>query len=465
MKDKIKSRNGIIGLAIGDAMGLPLKLTDRNQLIQDPVISMKDGGIYGKEKGTWFDSTMFVLSIMDSIIKYSEISLEDLGNVFIDLIEKNKEKSDNICLAGMLPIAYYCYYSEMYQRDIYELIKKICYLMNVQDNIMLGYYLYVLYAVKLLEGKSKFDAYREIKEVSFSRFSRASIDLYSRIIKKDIYEEELNSIRSTNSLVDTLEASLWVLLNTEGYNQAIIGAINLGMETDVIGACTGGLAGIIYGIERINSDWKIDLKKYSFLRRKCDSFDNALIPDIQKLDLPKYIIGNEEKIIKIIQGDITKLNVDACVNPANNSLLGGEGIDGAIHEAAGAELIEKCKELDGCESGEAKITSGYNSKAKYIIHTVAPKWYDEEKNDKERILRECYQNSLNLAIDFGCRKIAIPCLGIGLYGCPIEIAAKIAIDFALGVSRSENQDIEVMYLVCAGNTEYEYYMKYFKECM
>ena len=128
MKDKIKSRNGIIGLAIGDAMGLPLKLTDRNQLIQDPVISMKDGGIYGKEKGTWFDSTMFVLSIMDSIIKYSEISLEDLGNVFIDLIEKNKEKSDNICLAGMLPIAYYCYYSEMYQRDIYELIKKICYL-------------------------------------------------------------------------------------------------------------------------------------------------------------------------------------------------------------------------------------------------------------------------------------------------------------------------------------------------
>lgn len=461
MKDNIRSRDGIIGLAIGDAMGRPLKGIDRKQLIENPVVFMKGDGTYGR-------STYLTLSTMDSIIKCFGISTEDMEKRLYDWIEKNeplKEESiENDCLKRMLPIAYYCHYSKLQAKYIYDIVKKVCYVTHVQDISVLGCYIYVLFAIKLLEGKNKFDAYRELKKASFSHFSRSSLESYSRIIKKDIYEIEFESVKSTTYIIDTLEAVLWVLLNTDGYNQAIIGAINLGNETDTIGACVGGLAGIIYGIESINSDWKIDLKKYSDLRKMCDSFDKLLIPNTKIFEIPKFINGKEEKIIKIIQGNITKLTVDAYLNPANNSLLGGDGIDGMIHNVAGAELLEKCKQLNGCETGNAKITRGYNSKAKYIIHTVAPKWYDDTKN-KESKLKACYENSLDLATDFECRKIAIPPLGIGVYGCPIEIAAKVAIDFVLNIARKEEQNIDTIYLVCAGNTEYEYYMKYFKESL
>ena len=144
-------------------------------------------------------------------------------------------------------------------------------------------------------------------------------------------------------------------------------------------------------------------------------------------------------------------------------MLGGDGVDGAIHNAAGYEFMQKCKKLNGCDTGEAKITRGYNSKAKFIIHTVAPKWYEAQMGDKQKILRKCYDNSILLAKDFECKRIAFPCLGVGVYGCPIDISAKIAINFAISEARKKDSEIETIYLVCYRKEEYEYYMKYFKE--
>ena len=276
-------------------------------------------------------------------------------------------------------------------------------------------------------------------------------------------QEELKKQNIEVRVVDTLESVLWVLLNTEGFNQAVIGAINLGDDTDTIGACTGGLAGIIYGLKSINTEWRIDLRRYTYIRSMCDEFDQILRSSSKKFDRPEPVYGNEEKVVKIILGDITKLNVDAYVNSANNSLLGGNGVDGAIHAAAGPELLEKCKHLNGCETGEAKITRGYKSKAKYIIHTVAPKWYESPKMDKEKVLRKCYENSLALAEDFQCARVAFPCLGMGMYGCPVEISAKIAIDFAVAESRKKNPGVEAIYLICYEMAEYDFYMEYFKE--
>jgi O-acetyl-ADP-ribose deacetylase len=129
--------------------------------------------------------------------------------------------------------------------------------------------------------------------------------------------------------------------------------------------------------------------------------------------------------IEILRGDITKLEVDAIVNAANTTLLGGGGVDGAIHRAAGRELLAECRALGGCRPGEAKMTRGYRLPARFVIHTVGPIWRGG-KNDEARILANCYHNSLQLAVENEIKTMAFPAISCGAYGYPIEEAAHIA---------------------------------------
>jgi O-acetyl-ADP-ribose deacetylase (regulator of RNase III) len=159
--------------------------------------------------------------------------------------------------------------------------------------------------------------------------------------------------------------------------------------------------------------------------------------------------------IELIQGDITQLKVDAIVNAANKTLLGGGGVDGAIHWAAGSDLLEECKTLDGCETGEAKITKGYKLPSKYVIHTVGPVWYEGLKNETD-LLENCYLNSLRLAVENKLKTIAFPNISTGVYRFPKELAAQIAIRTVSNFLKSTKK-IKKVYFVCFDDENFNLY--------
>lgn len=165
--------------------------------------------------------------------------------------------------------------------------------------------------------------------------------------------------------------------------------------------------------------------------------------------------------IELIQADITSLKIDVIVNAANTSLLGGGGVDGAIHRAAGVQLLEECKTLMGCKTGEAKITKGYNLPAKYVIHTVGPVWNGGSRNEKE-LLSDCYYNSMALAKKYNCSNIAFPNISTGVYRFPKKMASEIAVK-VVKYFLNENLNIKKVYFVCFDRENYEIYKNIINE--
>ena len=155
---------------------------------------------------------------------------------------------------------------------------------------------------------------------------------------------------------------------------------------------------------------------------------------------------NPDSRIEILRGDITKLEVDAIVNAANTTLLGGGGVDGAIHRAAGPELLAECRTLGGCRSGEAKMTRGYRLPARFVIHTVGPVWHSG-KHDEARTLANCYRNSLRLALKNEIKTIAFPAISCGAYGYPLEPAARIAFTTTRDFLATNNEMRKVIFAV------------------
>jgi O-acetyl-ADP-ribose deacetylase (regulator of RNase III) len=177
----------------------------------------------------------------------------------------------------------------------------------------------------------------------------------------------------------------------------------------------------------------------------------------QQSGFPESLVGR----LKVLQGDLTKEKVDAIVNAANHSLLGGGGVDGAIHRAAGPELLAECRTLGGCPTGEARITRGYKLPARHVIHTVGPVWEGGSAGEDE-LLERCYHSVFELMERHGLRSVSFPAISCGAYGYPLDRAASIALT-AVRAFLERNRQIERVHVVCFGDDTYEAYWSILNE--
>jgi hypothetical protein len=302
--------DGVLGHAVGDALGTPVQFKDRDSLFYNPVKDMRRS--YAGDKGTWSDDTSMEIATIDSFINCNGWDYDDIMINFYDWLNDGKytargntfdvgrtclraiksfyngnttalesglcdnNSNGNGSLMRILPIAYYSFYKKIPNNDIYELVKNISSLTHRHEISILGCYIYVLYVIKLLQGKDKLLAYNMIRIEDYSMFSEESLKAYSRILKDDLNALKVDDIKSSGYVVATLEASLWIVLKSDNYKESIIGAVNLGGDTDTIGAITGSMTGIIYGYDSIPKDWLKELARREYLEDLAMKFESAI---------------------------------------------------------------------------------------------------------------------------------------------------------------------------------------------
>ena len=308
-------KDSLYGFIVGDAMGVPVEFEDREKLINKPVTSMLGYGSHDVEAGVYSDDTSMTLATMDSIIKQNGIiNYNDIADKFCNWVNNNEYTATNkifdigmttkyalikyfnnkidatMCggtninengngsLMRMLPIALYCFYKNIKDdNEIFTLVKNLSSITHAHDISILGCYIYVRYFISLLETKNKISSYNFIKKLDYSMFIEEVKLEYSRILFSDISTLNINDVNSSGYVVDTLEAVFWIILNCSNYNESIIGAINLGGDTDTIGAITGSIAGILYGYDNISKRWISKLKNKDYIDEIIIKFENTFV--------------------------------------------------------------------------------------------------------------------------------------------------------------------------------------------
>ncbi|MBR2833606.1 MAG: ADP-ribosylglycohydrolase family protein [Bacilli bacterium] len=299
------------GFIVGDAMGVPLEFEERRKLLENPVTKMEGNRSYDVPKGSWSDDSSMMIATMDSIISKSEIDYDDLMSKFSEWISYSKytavdevfdigrttlraivrfqdgisslecglegeNYNGNGSLMRMIPIAFYASVKELCESDIIDLVFNVSSLTHRHEISKLGCYIFVRYVMFLLDGFDKYKSYELIKKLDYSFVPFDVYDRYARVLKENIMDNPVEEIKSSSYVIDTLEAVLWCVGNTSNFSTAIIGSINLGGDTDTIGALTGSIAGIIYGYDDIPKDWLGDLQKQDYLKLMYNGFIKAM---------------------------------------------------------------------------------------------------------------------------------------------------------------------------------------------
>ena len=303
--------DAIIGHAIGDAMGVPTEFYSREELMSNPVVEMIKAKYINQPEGSWSDDTSMEIATIDSFIEKGGFDYDDIMTKWVYWVKNGDYSCNGIafgmgrtCLSAMtkyysggkalecgltdiksngngslmriLPVALYSYTKKLDDKEIIKLVNDISSLTHAHDISKLGCYIYVKYVIYLLEGLSKEEAYKKIQKEDYSMYSKEAIDAYNRILNNDIKEYSLKTIKSSGYVVYSLECSLWILLNADSYRDCIVAAINMGDDTDTIGAITGSMAGIIYGYNSIPKEWLEKLQRREYLEDLANKFEEAV---------------------------------------------------------------------------------------------------------------------------------------------------------------------------------------------
>ena len=307
-----KFRSAILGFAVGDALGVPVEFLSRNRLQKNPVEEMLGFGSHHVPEGTWSDDTSLTIAAMDSIVETKKIDFDDIMGKFVQWVDdakytatdelfdigistrksilnfqrgveatkcgsKSFNENGNGSLMRILPFSFYLKANNFDQDERVKLINLASSLTHAHEISCLGCMIYTDYVGMLMDGIDKKEAYVQLKNIDYGKYySKDSIKVYDRILKDNLDSFDIDDIQSTGYVVSSLEASLWCTLNSESYEEAVVKAVNLGDDTDTIGAITGSLNGIIYGKKQIPEKWLNKLRKKEYLEELSDDFINVI---------------------------------------------------------------------------------------------------------------------------------------------------------------------------------------------
>lgn len=293
--------DGLMGFVIGDVLGIPLKNELRENLLKNPVTKLLPDSKNHLPEGRFSDVTSMMIATIDSINNKNMIDLNDImfnflafrnhasytaynevlemDPVFDEVLRRYDEVRDNPlgygvtdeenptngALVRILPIAYYAMQNKFSDIEILKLVEEVCALTHKDEVSIMACYIFVRFVLFLLSGKDKLSAYSMVRCVDYSMFREETQEKFSRILHGDVPKLRLSEVRSSDSVIDTLEATFWVLFQSQSYMEAIIGAINLGGSTSAIGALTGALCGICYGYDLIPVEWKEAVMRKEYL--------------------------------------------------------------------------------------------------------------------------------------------------------------------------------------------------------
>ena len=444
----------LVGLAVGDAIGMPVEFMRQGAF--EPVTNMRYGAGFNLPAGYWTDDTSMALCLADSLIelgyydsynvmdKYWLWRLEgyrsstgkcfDIGNQtstainefiikpVVDISQQRNQDAGNGSIMRLAPIVIAGHSSGLSQVDVMELAK-----ISARET----HFSYEAEAGTALFGGMLYNAITATSKDQILKFKDYKQDEHSTKILDSLNNAEnlsVDDLGPTGYIIDTLQCALWAFINYDNFKDGMLAVVNLGGDSDTIGAVYGQLAGAYYGYSNIPKAWLNKLhkqKEISNIAKKLAYIkDFTLQKSVTRFneDAGKY---TSKTVVKVVNKDITKLKVDVIVNAANSELVAGGGVCGAIFNAAGYDdMAEACQKIGYCETGDAVITPSFNLPCKWVVHTVGPIYNKSNVAESAELLQSCIWQSLYLAEDKRAQSIAFPLISTGVFGYPKQDAKK-----------------------------------------